>query len=309
MLRRLSTLAALASAGLLAASPACRSAPATPAPASAPDSPAPAGDATTPTEAAPAPEPDQSPPAVPAPEAPAAPHAHGHSPAGDPGHGQEPAQEHAHEHNQEHAHEHEQAKEDRHPHAHHRFDDAERYAKSFDSPARDRWQKPAEVVKLLALAPGHIVADLGAGTGYFLRHLAPAAQPGGRVLGLDLEPNMVAYMEKRIARERIPGAEARVVASTADPGLAAGSVDRVLVVNTWHHLDGRVEYARKLHQALRPGGFVLVVDYTMETRRGPPPAARLAPALVVDELTRAGFAAEVVEESLPEQYVVRGRKR
>jgi SAM-dependent methyltransferase len=297
MLRRLSMLVALASAGLLVTSPACRSAPATPETASAPasDPPAPAEDAPAPAAAALAAEPDRSPLAD---SADPAVHAQEHTPAGDPGHGTEHAQAHAQE----------QADEDRHPHAHHRFDDAEQYARSFDNPKRDRWQKPAEVVKLLALAPGHIVVDLGAGTGYFLQHLAPAVQPGGRALGLDVEPNMVAYMEKRIARERITGAEARVVAA-ADPGLAAGSVDRVLVVNTWHHIDGRVEYARKLHQALRPGGFVLVVDYTMETRRGPAPAARLAPDLVVSELTRAGFDAEVVAESLPEQYVVRGRKR
>ena len=298
MFRRLSTLVALASAGLLIASPGCRSAPATPAPASAPasDSSAPAQD--IPASAA---EPAQSPPSA---SADRAVQAREHTPAGDPGHGPEHGQEHA----PEHAHEQEQADEHRHPHVHHRFDDAEHYARSFDNPRRDPWQKPAEVVKLLALAPGHTVVDLGAGTGYFLPHLAPAVQPGGRVLGLDVEPNMVAYMEKRIARERITGAEARAVAA-GDPGLAAGSVDRVLVVNTWHHLDGRVEYARKLHQALRPGGFVLVVDYTMETRRGPPPAARLAPDVVAGELTRAGFDAEVVEESLPEQYVVRGRKR
>lgn len=297
MFRRLSILVALASAGLLVTSPACRSAPAS---APAPDSPAPAEDAPAPAEAAqgaePAAEPDRSPPSAPA--GPAV-HAHEHTPAGDPGPGPGHAQ---------HAQDQEQIDEHQHPHAHHRFDDAEHYARSFDNPKRDRWQKPAEVVKILALAPGLTVVDLGAGTGYFLRHLAPAVQPGGRVVGLDVEPNMVAYMEKRIARERIMGAEARVVAA-ADPGLAASSVDRVLVVNTWHHLEGRVEYARKLHQALRPGGFVLVVDYTMETGRGPPPAARLAPDLVAGELERAGFDAEVVTESLPDQYVVRGRKR
>jgi SAM-dependent methyltransferase len=302
MFRRLSILVALASAGLLVTSPACRSAPASP---PAPDSPAPAEDAPAPAEAAqaaePAAEPDRSPPAD---SAGPAVHAHEHTQAGDPGHGPGHAQEHAQEHAQDQA----QIDEHQHPHAHHRFDDAEHYAQSFDNPKRDRWQKPAEVVKILALAPGHTVVDLGAGTGYFLRHLAPAVQPGGRAVGLDVEPNMVAYMEKRIARERITGAEARVVAA-ADPGLAASSVDRVLVVNTWHHLEGRVEYARKLHQALRPGGFVLVVDYTLETRRGPPPAARLAPDLVISELARAGFDAEVVTESLPDQYVVRGRKR
>lgn len=296
MFRHVSTLAVLAAAGLLAATPACRSAPASPAPASAsaPEAAAPAADAPPPAHAESPAEPEPTPPA-PAADTPAAPadaHAHGDHAGHGAGHGAE------HLHGDEY----------RHPHVHHRFDDAERYAQSFDDPQRDRWQKPAEVVQILALAPGLTVVDLGAGTGYFLRHLAPAVQPGGRALGLDVEPNMVAYMQKRVERERIAGAEARVVA-TADPGLAAGSVDRVLVVNTWHHLDSRVEYARKLHQALRPGGFVLVVDYTMEARRGPPPAARLQPALVADELTRAGFVAEVVEESLPDQYVVRGRKR
>jgi SAM-dependent methyltransferase len=288
MRRHLSTLVALAAAGLLASLPACHGAPATSAPTSAASPPP--GDAPAQVATAPA--------------TPAEP-AETHAAAEDPGHhaehhqaGHAPdAAHHGEQHDAEH----------RHPHADHSFEDAERYARMFDAPGRDRWQKPAEVVRLLALAPGQTVADLGAGTGYFLPHLAPAVQPGGRVVGLDREPNMVAHMQQRIARERIAGAEARVVAD-GDPGLAAGSVDRVLVVNTWHHLDRRVDYARKLLGALRPGGFVLVVDYTLESPRGPPPAGRLAPALVVDELTRAGFAVEVVEESLPDQYIVRGRK-
>jgi SAM-dependent methyltransferase len=283
MRRHLSTLVVLAAAGLLASLPSCHGAPAA---------------------------------SEPAPATPAEP-AETHAAAGDPGqHAGHHAAHHAGHHPEQHqaghapdaAHHGEQHEaEHRHPHADHRFEDAERYARMFDAPGRDRWQKPAEVVRLLALAPGQTVADLGAGTGYFLPHLAPAVQPGGRVVGLDREPNMVAHMEQRIARERIAGAEARVVAD-GDPGLAAGSVDRVLVVNTWHHLERRVDYARKLLGALRPGGFVLVVDYTLESPRGPPPAGRLAPALVVDELTRAGFAVEVVEESLPDQYIVRGRK-
>jgi predicted methyltransferase len=189
----------------------------------------------------------------------------------------------------------------------HRFDDPERYARSFDNPQRDAWQRPVEVVALLALAPGQTVVDIGAGTGYFLPHLGPAVQPGGQVLGLDVEPAMVEYMTRRIERERIPGAQARLAAPD-DPGLAPASVDRMLVVNVWHHIGERVTYARKLQQALRPGGFVLVVDYTMTAKHGPPRAARLAPAVVIDELTQAGFTAELVKESLPHQYIVRGRK-
>lgn len=177
----------------------------------------------------------------------------------------------------------------------------------FDDPKRKAWQKPAEVVKLLALSAGQTVVDIGAGTGYFLPHLAPAVQPGGQVWGLDVEPAMVEHMTRRIEREQIAGAQARQAAPD-DPGLAAASVDRMLVVNTWHHIGERVAYSRKLHQALRPGGFVLVVDYTMTTKHGPPRAARLAPEVVIDELTQAGFTAEIVKESLPHQYIVRGRK-
>jgi SAM-dependent methyltransferase len=298
---RLPTLTILAAAGLLVTTSACGSAPAHDAAAPAAHDSAAAHASAPAAHASAEPQPDHASgaPAPAAPSAPSAPSAPGQAPApSEPGQAPAHQDDHGHHHAQEH----------RHPHADHRFEDVERYARMFDNPERDRWQKPAEVVRLLALAPGHTVVDLGAGTGYFLRHLAPAVQPGGRALGLDVEPNMVAHMQKRIARERIAGAEARVVAAD-DPDLAPASVDRILVVDTWHHLARRVDYARKLHQALRPGGFVLVVDFTLETRRGPPPAARLAPEIVAEELTRAGFDAEVVEESLPDQYVVRGRKR
>lgn len=229
-------------------------------------------------------------------------HAGGKHAHGQHGDGQHGDGEHGHgEHGDRADHEH------RADHVRHDFSDPERFARAFDSPERDPWQRPAEVVALLALAPGHTVVDLGAGTGYFLEHLAPAVQPGGRVLGLDVEANMVAYMSQRIAREGIEGASARAVALD-DPGLEPASVDRVLVVNTWHHIAERVAYARKLHQSLRPGGFVLVVDFTMETRRGPPPSGRLEPGRVVEELRQAGFEAETIPESLPDQYVVRARK-
>ncbi|WP_428265864.1 class I SAM-dependent methyltransferase [Haliangium sp.] len=194
------------------------------------------------------------------------------------------------------------------PHAVHSFADAERYAKHFDNPERDAWQRPAEVVSLLGLKPGHTVADIGAGTGYFLPHLAPAVAPGGRVLGLDIEPAMVEYMQARIAREGIAGAEARRVAPD-DPELAPASTDRMLVVNTWHHIGDRVAYAGKLRQALTPGGFVLVIDLTKESEHGPPPSARIPPEQVVEELRQAGLKAEIVSESLPDQYAVRGTKQ
>lgn len=76
---------------------------------------------------------------------------------------------------------------------HHGFKDVARWIKVFDHPERDQWQKPQAVVSALQLEPGMSVVDIGAGTGYFLPHLRAAVGDAGRVLALDVEPNMVAY--------------------------------------------------------------------------------------------------------------------
>ena len=188
----------------------------------------------------------------------------------------------------------------------HRFKGAEEWAKQFDDPARDAWQKPAEVVALLKLAPGMTVADVGAGTGYFEAALSRAVGPKGRVLALDIEDDMVAYLRARAAREGLANVAPAKVAPD-DPMLPAGGVDRVLIVDTWHHIDAREAYAAKLRAALAPGGFVAVVDFTLEAQQGPPPQHRVAPEQVEKELRAGGLVPEIAVESLPDQYVVIGR--
>jgi cyclopropane fatty-acyl-phospholipid synthase-like methyltransferase len=205
-------------------------------------------------------------------------------------------------------HGHQQPGELRHHTAHHRFEDAERWSKRFDDPARDAWQRPQEVVALMELEPGMTVADIGAGTGYFLGHLAAAVGANGTVLGLDIEPSMVDFMRERAEREGWSTVAARLV-EPDDPGLTAGSVDRILVVNTWHHIADRGDYSAKLREALAPGGAVVVVDFTLESAHGPPKTQRLEAQEVVAELESGGLTASVATETLPEQYVVVGRKR
>ena len=192
---------------------------------------------------------------------------------------------------------------------HHDFSDVERFAAIFDDPARDEWQRPAEIVSLLALSEDMTVADLGAGTGYFAPHLSTAVGEGGRVLALDVEPAMVDHMRTRFAEAGLTNAEAQVVEQN-EPGLAEGSVDRVLIVDTWHHISDREAYAGRLRSALRPGGFVLVVDFTLDSPHGPPAAMRLEATAVAAELQAGGLSAQVVEqEQLPYQYVVRADLR
>jgi SAM-dependent methyltransferase len=190
----------------------------------------------------------------------------------------------------------------------HRFERAEDWARLFDDPSREAWQRPDEVVALLELAPGLTVVDLGAGTGYFLSRLSRAVGPGGSVVATDIEPDMVRYMKDRAARERLGNVRA-VLAPVDDVGVAARSADRVLIVNVWHHIADRERYAARLARALRPGGAVAIVDYTRETRRGPPPEHRLAPERVIAELRAGGLDAALAAESLPDQYVVIGRRR
>lgn len=189
------------------------------------------------------------------------------------------------------------------------FSNAQKFSKHFDDPARDAWQRPAEVMALLHIEPGSVVADIGAGTGYFVEHLSRAVGPNGTVLALDVEPNMVGFVEKRARERGLANVTARVV-KYDDPGLGAGSVARVLIVNTWHHIDDRSRYAQKLAAALAPNGEVWVIDFTLESELGPPARHRLAPEQVVRELEGGGLRAEVVaDERLPNQYVVRAARK
>lgn len=180
------------------------------------------------------------------------------------------------------------------------------YAHRLDDPKRAEWQRPEEVVALLQCRDGMTAVDVGAGTGYFLGYLSRAVGPEGHVLALDLEQSTIDLLRRRIEEDGLQNVEPRVVPPD-DPALPSRSVDRVLLVNTWHHISGRVEYARKLREALNRKGLLLIVDFTMESPIGPPAAKRLTRDTVVQELRDAGFVALVLEESLPHQYVVAGR--
>lgn len=193
------------------------------------------------------------------------------------------------------------------PHTHeHRFSGAERWARVFDDPARDRWQKPDEVIAALALAPDATVADIGAGTGYFAVRLARAA-PKGRVYAVDIEPDMVRYLGERARRENLPNLRP-VLGKPHDPQLPE-PVDRVLIVDTYHHIGDRVAYFERLRARLAPGGEIAIVDFTLDSPVGPPRSARIAADAVRAEMQRAGYALAAQHDFLPHQYFLVFRPR
>ncbi len=189
---------------------------------------------------------------------------------------------------------------------HHRFENANEWAKVFDDPARDEWQQPDRVIEALALSPAMTVADIGAGTGYFSVRLARAVSSGS-VIATDIEEDMVRYMTERATREGIANLHAQLT-PPEDPKLAAGSVDRILVVDVWHHLGDRRAYAAKLAAGLRPGGMIAIVDFKLDATRGPPPKHRLPADAIAADLAAAGLATEVSTIELPDQYIVIGKR-
>jgi hypothetical protein len=116
---------------------------------------------------------------------------------------------------------------------HHRFEDAEKWAKEFDNPERDTWQKPEEILDALHLQRTSLVADIGAGTGYFSVRIAKRI-PEGKIFAADIEPDMVRYLGERARREHLINLVP--VQASADAVNLPEPVDVALVVDTYHHI-------------------------------------------------------------------------
>lgn len=186
------------------------------------------------------------------------------------------------------------------PHTHqHSFAGAEGWAKVFDDPARDAWQKPHEVIQALGLRPNSIVADIGSGTGYFSARLAHFV-PQGRVYGVDVEADMVTYLRDRAKREDLSNITA-IAGQPGDPRLPE-RVDVILMVDVFHHLTDRKRYLRKLRDSLNPGGRVAIIDFNQKSKMGPPRRERVKPEQVKTEFKQSGYALLKEHVFLPDQY-------
>ena len=160
---------------------------------------------------------------------------------------------------------------------------------------RDEWQQPERVIEALAVAPGDVVADLGAGGGYFTFRLADATGPGGRVYAVDVDDDMVDLIAEE-ARERGVAQVHTVLAEPGDPGLPE-PVQLVFTCNTYHHLEDRVAYFARLRSRLAPGGRVAVIDFREEAFRHHTPAETIR-----SELVEAGYRLLAEHDFLERQH-------
>lgn len=175
------------------------------------------------------------------------------------------------------------------------------YIAHLESPDRDAWQKPDDVVAAFRLSPTDWVADVGSGPGYFALRLARAV-PAGLVFAVDVEPRQLDRLNEHISAEGLRNV-VPVLAVGDDPRLPVERFDLILVVNTYHHFPNRVRYLQRLREALRGNGRLVIIDYWEgELPIGPPPDHKLPRARVIQEATEAGF--HLIEEPrfLPYQY-------
>ena len=180
--------------------------------------------------------------------------------------------------------------------------DPKAYIAMLENPKRDAYQKPDEVVAALGLKPGETVADIGSGSGYFTLRFAPKVGPTGRVYAVDVDPEMVRHLNRRLRDAGVRNVQT-VLADPADPLLPDSSVDRFVVVNTWHHVEKQPEYLALMKRMMKPGGQVVMIDYQKrELPVGPPLAMKIAREDLVAQMAKSGFRLAQEHTFLPYQY-------
>ncbi|MDQ3229952.1 MAG: class I SAM-dependent methyltransferase [Pseudomonadota bacterium] len=174
---------------------------------------------------------------------------------------------------------------------------------------REREERGTVLLRELALEPGMVVADIGAGTGYYERRIAPRVGPTGKVYAVDVQPEMVAMLRQVAARPEFANV-VPVLGGERDPRLAPGSIDLALMVDVYHELAYPAEMLDAIVRALKPGGRVAFVEYRAEDDRVPIKSLhKMSEAQIRLEAARHALVWERTARSLPWHLVVIFRKR
>jgi ubiquinone/menaquinone biosynthesis C-methylase UbiE len=173
-----------------------------------------------------------------------------------------------------------------------------------ERPEREVEEAPDVLVRALKIKPGMIVADIGAGSGYFSFRMAPRVGTKGKILAVDIQPEMLAIVNERSRINRVKNVET-VLGKTDDTCLKPDSVDLILLVDVYHEFDKPFEMTTSMVKSLKKGGRVVFVEYRKEDRRVPiKEVHKMSQAQLLKEMTLFPVKWVETNPSLPWQHIV-----
>jgi ubiquinone/menaquinone biosynthesis C-methylase UbiE len=180
--------------------------------------------------------------------------------------------------------------------------DPKSYIGALEDPKRDAYQKPREVLTALGLKSGEIIADIGAGSGYFTFRLAQPVGDKGRIYAVDVSPDMILHINRRV-RELKATNVVSILADPDDPLLLDASIDRFFFSDSWHHIEAQTKYLSLVKRMLKPGGEVVMIDFhKKDLPVGPPLQMKIAREDVIKQMETNGFRLAKEHAFLPYQY-------
>jgi len=173
-----------------------------------------------------------------------------------------------------------------------------------EGPDRDAYQRPDQIMDALLIGDGSTVADLGAGGGWFTVRLARRVGPQGIVYAEDIQTQMIQAIERRVEREGLKNVRT-VLGTPTDPKLPQGSLDALLIVDTYHEMEQPVTLLRNVAKSLKPSGMIGIVNYKKDGGGpGPPMEERVDPEKVIRDAVAAGLELRKRENFLRYQYLL-----
>ena len=180
--------------------------------------------------------------------------------------------------------------------------DPKSYIGALEDPKRDAYQKPHEVLTALNIKPGEVIADIGAGSGYFTFRLAHFVGAKGKVYAVDVSPDMIRHVNRRI-RETKASNVVSILADADDPLLPDQSVNRFFICDVWHHVENQTKYLSLMKKMLKPGGEIVMIDFhKKELPFGPPMQMKIAREDMTKQMAANGFGLSKEHTFLPHQY-------
>jgi protein-L-isoaspartate O-methyltransferase len=173
-----------------------------------------------------------------------------------------------------------------------------------ERPEREAEEAPSVAVRALQLKKGQVVADIGAGSGYYTMRMADAVGPEGKVYATDIQTGMLDIVRRRVTAARLTNVET-VLSAPDDPKLPADSLDLAIMVDVYHELAAPQEFIRRLRPALKRTGRLVLLEFRKEDSRVPiRPEHKMSIAEVKAELEPEGFKLSTVLNDLPWQHIL-----